>query len=111
MHGPNDILRILGSYLGGMVPASSIFIDSAPTSFPSYALLELLIPQLNQGKLPQMLVECIPEAQRETCAAFVRNSRFDLIHMTEQKRRAQNSTAWIMIQPINLRAYPKTVFH
>lgn len=110
-HGPNDILLILGTYLGGMAPASSIFIDSASTSFPSYALLELLVPQLNQGKLPQMLLECVPEAQREATWKLVRTSRFDLIHMTENKRRAQNSTAWIKIQPVDLRAYPRTVFH
>jgi predicted O-methyltransferase YrrM len=111
MHGPNDILQILGTYLGGMAASSSIFIDSASTSFPSYALLELLIPQLNQGRLPQMLLECIPEAQLEATWKMVRASRFDLIHVTEHKRRAQNSTAWIKIQPLDLRAYPRTVFH
>jgi predicted O-methyltransferase YrrM len=111
MHSPNDILQILGTYLGGMAASSSIFIDSASTSFPSYALLELLIPQLNQGRLPQMLLECIPEAQLEATWKMVRASRFDLIHVTEHKRRAQNSTAWIKIQPLDLRAYPRTVFH
>ncbi len=111
MHGPNDILQILGTYLSSMAASSSIFIDSASTSFPSYALLELLVPQLNQGRMPQMLLEFIPQAQHEACTAFVRASRFDLIHMTEQKRRAQNSTAWIKIQPLDLRAYPRTVFH
>lgn len=111
MHGPNDILSILGAYLSAMAASSSIFIDSASTSFPSYALLELLVPQLNQGRLPQMLEACIPEAKLETSRQFVRASHFDLIHMTECKRRAQNSTAWIKIQPVDLRAYPRTVFH
>jgi hypothetical protein len=37
-------------------------------------------------------------------------SRTDLIDMTEQKRRAQSSTAWIKIQALDLRAYPRTVF-
>lgn len=110
-HGPTDILQILGTYLSRMAPASSIFIDSASTSYPSYATLELLVPMLNQGKLPQMLVENIPPAQLEATQAFVQASRFDLIHMTEQKRRVQNSTAWIKVQPIDLRAYPRTVFH
>jgi len=52
MHDLNDILQILGTYLSGMENTSSIFIDSVSTSFPSYALLELLVPQLNQVKLP-----------------------------------------------------------
>lgn len=60
MHGPNDIMQVLGNYLGCMAPSSSIFIDS---------------------------------------------------DMTERKRRAQNSTAWIKIQPHDLRPYPRTVFH
>jgi hypothetical protein len=111
MHGPNEILQVLGTYLAGMAPASSIFIDAASTSFPSYALLELLVPQLNQGKLPRMLAEFIPEPRIEATREFVRLSRFDLIHMTEQKRRVQNSTAWIKIQPHDMRAYPRTVFH
>ena len=110
-HGPNDILQIIGAYLGGMAASSSIFIDSASTHFPSYALLELLVPQLNQGRLPKMLLECIPEAQREASLALVRASHFDLIHMTEWKQRAQNSTAWIKIQPVDLQAYPRTIFH
>ena len=111
MHGPNDILQVLGTYLSAMAPACSIFIDSASTSFPSYALLELLVPQLNQGRLPRMLLEFVPPERRAATEAFISASRFDLIHMTEQKRRAQNSTAWIKIQPVDLRAYPRTVFH
>lgn len=111
MHGPNDIIQILGTYLSRMAQASSIFIDSASTSFPSYAMLELLVPQLNQGRVPQMLMEVVPQAQRDALVETVRSRRFDLIHMTEQKRRAQNSTAWIKIQPHDLRAYPRTVFH
>ena len=111
MHGPNDILMVLGNYLGHMSPESSIFIDSASTSFPSFAMLELLMPILNRGQLPQMLAEQVPAAQLEATLQLVRNSRFDLIHMTERKRRAQNSTAWIKVQPIDLRPYPRTVFH
>jgi hypothetical protein len=111
MHGPNDIMQILGHYLSAMAQASSIFIDSASTSFPSFAILELLVPQLNQGRVPQMLLESVPQAQREATVEMVRSRRFDLIHMTEQKRRAQNSTAWIKIQPHDMRAYPRTVFH
>lgn len=110
-HGPTDILQILGTYLSRMSRACSIFIDSASTSYPSFATLELLVPMLNQGKLPQMLVENVPAGQLDATRAFVQSSRFDLIHMTEQKRRVQNSTAWIKIQPLDLRAYPRTVFH
>lgn len=111
MHGPNDIMQILGNYLSVMAQASSIFIDSASTSFPSFAMLELLVPQLNQGRVPQMLLESVPQAQREATVEMVRSRRFNLIHLTEQKRRAQNSTAWIKIEPHDMRAYPRTVFH
>ncbi|GAA4027174.1 hypothetical protein [Actimicrobium antarcticum] len=83
MHGPNDILQILGTCLSGMAAPSSIFSYSASTSFPSYALLELLVPQLNQGRLPRMLLEFVPQEKRAATEAFVAVSRFDLIHMTE----------------------------
>ena len=59
--------------------------------------LELLVPQLNAVK----------EALREQ----VRNSRYTLMHMVERKARVQISTAWLKIEPVDLRPYPTAPFH
>jgi predicted O-methyltransferase YrrM len=110
-HGPNDILEILGHFLPRMADSSSIFIDSASTSFPSYALLELLAAQLNVGKVPGMLLRTTAPDQQEALWQQVRRSRYTLMHMVERKDRAQNSTAWLKIEPADLRPYPTAPFH
>ncbi len=110
-HGANEIIKILGHYLPQMSECSSIFIDSASTAFPSYALLEMLLPQLNQGKIPRTLLAAIDEKSRKAALEFVRNSQFTLVHITEDKHRSQNSTAWLKIQPVDIRPYPRTNFH
>ena len=110
-HGPNDILAILGHFLPQMAASSSVFIDSASTSFPSYALLELLVPQLNGGKVPLMLLDATPAEQQEALREQVRGSRYTLMHMVERKARVQNSTAWLKIEPVDLRPYPAAPFH
>jgi len=111
LHGPNMILSLLGYFLPRMSRASSILIDSASTAFPSYALLEILIGQLNDGKLPQALLEMTHEDDRAAVTDFVRSSRFTLVHLTETKNRRQNSTTWIKIEPIDLRPHPATAWH
>jgi predicted O-methyltransferase YrrM len=110
-HGPNDILEILGHFLPRMADSSSVFIDSASTSFPSYAMLELLVGQLNAGKLPAMLLRTTPVDQHEALWQQVRSSRYTLMHMVERKARVQNSTAWLKIEPVDLRPYPAAPFH
>lgn len=110
-HGPNDILAILGHFLPQMAASSSVFIDSASTSFPSYALLELLVTQLNAGKVPLMLLATTPADQQEALREQVRGSRYTLMHLVERKARLQNSTAWLKIEPVDLRPYPAAPFH
>jgi predicted O-methyltransferase YrrM len=110
-HGPNDILEILGHFLPRMADSSSIFIDSASTSFPSYAMLELLAAQLNAGKVPAMLLRTTAPDQHEALWQQVRCSRYTLMHMVERKARVQNSTAWLKIEPADLRPYPAAPFH
>jgi hypothetical protein len=104
-HGPDDVLAILGHFLPRMSPASSILIDSAPTAWPSYLLLEQLIAHLNRGN--------VPAALQDRCAIdlgpVIRNRRILLVHLTERNRqRAQNSTAWLKIEPIDLVPQPRT---
>src|SRR3546814_10183077 len=51
-HDPAAILALLSHFLPSMAEASSILIDSAPTSFASYLLLERVIEQFNAGQVP-----------------------------------------------------------
>jgi hypothetical protein len=104
MHGPTDILTILGHFLPRMSPASSILIDSAPTAWPSYLLLEQLVAQLNRGQVPRAL----QERSRADLREVIRNIRIVLVHLTECKERDQNGTAWLKIEPIDLLPHPRT---
>jgi len=111
MHDPNSLVDILSFYLPKMSPVSSIFMDSAPTSFPSYCFLELLTQHLNQGKIPQMLLNKIADDDKKRMYELVSNSKFTLTHICEAKDRDQNSTAWFKIEPCDIRPYPKARFH
>lgn len=103
-HGPMDILDLLGHFLPRMAPTSSIFIDSAPTAWPSYLLLEQLAHQINRGQIPKLL--------QDRCSVdlgqVMKNRRIILVHLTECKERSQNSTAWLKIEPIDLFPQPQT---
>jgi len=102
-HGPAEILSILGHFLPRMSPAASIFIDSAPTAWPSFLLLEQLISHLNKG--------CVPEALQARCSVdlgeVMRNRNIRLVHLTEWKERDQNSAAWLKLEPIDLFPQPR----
>jgi len=90
MHDPNSLIEILSFYLPKMSTISSIFLDSALTSFPSYCMLELMVQQFNQGKIPHMLLNKIADAEQKAVRELVGNSKFTLVHMCEDKDRAQN---------------------
>jgi hypothetical protein len=103
-HGPSDILGILGCFLPRMSPASSILIDSAPTFWPSYLLLERLIPLLNEGRIPAAL----QDRSTVDLNQVMKNRRIVLVHLPERKKRDQNSTAWLKIEPVDLYPQPRT---
>jgi hypothetical protein len=103
-HGTSDIMAILGHFLPRMASASSIFIDSASTIWPAYLLIEHLIAQINQGKIPLEL----QKYSRIDLSVVMKNRRIVLVHLTEQKDRPQNSTTWLKIEPVDLLPYPKT---
>ena len=105
MHGPKDILALLAHFLPRMAAASSIFIDSASTIWSSYLLLEMLVAQLNCGK--------VPKALQDRCAVDLRdvivNRRIVLVHLTESLSRRQNSTVWLKVEPVDVVAQPRSL--
>jgi hypothetical protein len=106
-HGPSEILQILGHFLPRMSQASSIFIDAAPTFWPSYLLLEQLVFQLNRGHLPKVL----RERSTVDLGPVIKNRRIILVHLTEARNRHQNSRAWLKLEPIDLLPQPGTQMH
>jgi len=104
-HDPKAILKILGHFLPKMSLSCSIFIDSASTYWPSYLLLEQLCSQWNQGKVPKALQDLCSEDLSD----LVRSRRMLVVHLTERKQRAQNSTAWLKIEPIDVLPHPATI--
>jgi hypothetical protein len=103
-HSGVSILKILGHFLPSMASSSSIFIHSAPTSWPSYLLLEQVCLQLNAGKVPKLLQSFCGTDLSE----FVRQHRIVLVHLTERKDRNQNSAAWLKIEPIDVLPHPQS---
>jgi hypothetical protein len=103
VHGPEHILQILGQFLPRMAASASIFIDSAPTYWPSFLLFEHLVTQLNSGKVPLGLQnQCYMDL-----GPIVRSRRFTLVSLTESADRAQNATSWLKIEPLDIFPHPK----
>ena len=103
-HGPSAILDILGHFLPRMSAASSILIDGASTSWPSYLLLEHLVEQLNRGMIPALL--------QDRCSKDLRvvldGRRIVLVHLTKTQKQVKNSTAWLKVEPNDLQPHPVT---
>jgi len=99
-HGPGEILDLLAAVLPHMSEYSSIFIDSASTYLLSFFMLEQLVEQLNGGKLPHRFTQGRDYEQRQRLLQTICERRFKLIHLIENKDRAQNSTAWLKLEPV-----------
>ena len=110
-HRPEQVILMFAALLPYMQTNSHIFIDSAPTYFASYQLLENLMGFFNKGQIPLAMREQINQAQLEAAETFVRHSRFILVNITEARGGAQNSTAWVKIEPLDVRPQPFTEFH
>jgi hypothetical protein len=107
--GPDDILDLLSTFLPRIAESASIFIDSASTSLTGYLFLEKLVEQLNRGKVPRHFVMNKTPQERRVVVDLIQLRRFTLVHLVERKRRDQNSTAWIKIEPVDYVPYPMTL--
>ena len=94
-HGPLCIIELLSKFLPYMAEESLIFIDSAPSYYPSYAMMKDLIQQLNNGKDIKLLNQWANDV--DALRDKIRTSRFDLINIYKQGKKKQNSTAVIKI--------------
>jgi len=99
-HGPLDIISLLSDLLPKMSETSIIMFDSASTYYSSYHTLEAIIDMFNANKVPTSM------QNKEAIQNLISTSRFRLQHIVEAKDRAQNSTACIFIEPIDLFPYP-----
>jgi hypothetical protein len=99
-HGPGEILDLTAAMLPHMSEYSSIFIDSASTYLLSFFMLEQVVEQLNVGKLPHRFTQGRDYAERQRLLQTICERRFKLVHLIENKDRAQNSTAWLKLEPV-----------
>jgi hypothetical protein len=102
-HEPDDILGVFAFFLPRMSIASSIFIDSASTCWPSYFCLENVVAMLNSGSIPDGVGGRLSSKQKSQ----ILSRKYSLIHLTYKGNGStQNSTAWIKIEPKDARPYP-----
>lgn len=106
-HSPYYIFKFLAEIIPLMSNNSYIFIDSASTYYSSYHTLESIIDSFNIGKIPYTLLELVHPEQREIFSNRVRNLKFELTHVIENKNRDQNSTAQIKILPFDVMPQPR----
>lgn len=104
-HGVANTSALLANILPKMSKNSYIFIDGASCYLPSYWMLESLIPILNTGRVPEALSELSFDVAG--LERVVRNTRFTITHIIENKQRKQNNTACITLHPIDMLPYGK----
>ena len=113
--GAMGCINLLKAYLPNMNTESSIFIDRASTINHSFLLLEKVINDLQNNKIPNILLNGLNKDDENNFIKFVSKSKFTLIHLTEkndQKKnnKMQNSTAWIKIEPVDV-FFQKNVYN
>lgn len=107
-HSPFAVLNCFANYLHKMSDNSYMFIDSASTYYPSFQTLNLLVEDLNNGKIPKTLLEMVDSKNLNKFHNKIMSSRFELTHIIENKNRNQNSTAQIKILPIDIMPQPRS---
>ena len=110
-HGPDQVMDILACFLPLMSECSSIFIDSASTHLMSFLVLERVIGQLNDGKIPNRFLAVESRERRWSLFQCVTQRTFRLMHLIERRDRSQNSTTWIRIEPTDWVPHPVTLLH
>lgn len=105
-HTPEPILDTLYYVLPHAAPCLSLFIDSASTSAVSYLFLETLVERLNRGKVPWRWLQRADADRRRLLIDLVASRRFTLVHLVERLNRAQNSTAWMRVEPADHMPHP-----
>ncbi|MHB1059243.1 MAG: class I SAM-dependent methyltransferase [Rhodanobacter sp.] len=110
-HSPEAIQHIIGGFLPLMSPTSSIFIDSAPTHLPSFHALNQLVGILQSGRIPQSIRQNLSPTELDAAMRLVTTSRFTLQHLVENSNRAQNSTAWLRIETVDMLPPVSTFYH
>ena len=103
---PSAIAQIIRFYTPRMSKSFSIFLDGASTYLPSFLYLERIVQQLSSGKVPQSLLAGDSDENRRWWVDFVATRTFTLVHLTEAIDRKQNSTAWLLVAPVDHRPYP-----
>ncbi len=96
-------IAVLKYYLPRVNAYSSIFIDRAGTVNHAWLLLKYVVDSLQAGKIPRHLSEGCTEEEQLAVERLVKTCEFQLINLTEtmhdKRNKAQNSRAWIKIQP------------
>ncbi|MBN4997170.1 class I SAM-dependent methyltransferase [Stenotrophomonas maltophilia] len=110
-HSQDSIQALLAAFLPRMAESASIFIDSASTQRLGYLTLEAVVDALNQNKIPRAFIKDRSEKGIEAILRIVQRSRFRLMHLLEARDRAQNSTAWISIEPVDVIPTAATFLH
>lgn len=110
-HSPMMVQKIIGAFLPYMSPTSSIFVDSASTHLPSFYALNNMVSLLQDMRLPKSIAELLSHDEMLAALNLIGRSKFTLTHLVEKRDRAQNSTAWIRIEPVDILPPTSEFFH
>jgi predicted O-methyltransferase YrrM len=101
-HRPENVIRILATYLPVMAPSSAILFDSAATYFPTYQLLENFDRAVGAGRTPASLLRDQEPERALALSALIERSRIRTVHFFEKDKAEQNSASMITIDPYDI---------
>lgn len=92
-HDPDTVRVLLARALPRMAEDASVFIDSASTHPPTLDLMESLVADFNEQRLPEWFGPA--DAQLRD---FIQHHRFKLTHLLRDIPGHQSSTSWLKIE-------------
>src|SRR5690606_14670072 len=81
-HGPSHLLDIFGFYLPKMASVSNLFIDSAPSLFGSYMMLQELMSLFSRGQVPELLLQRTAPDEVEKLRQFIQTHSIQAVPVT-----------------------------
>ena len=93
---PHYFLTILSWLLPRIKNECYFIIDKGATYWPNYCIVELVVPQLNQGKLPKVLVDLLDNKQE--FEELIKKYKFSIQHVIKNVDHGDTQDSFTVIK-------------
>jgi hypothetical protein len=94
--GPHYFLTILSWLLPRIKNECYFIIDKGATYWPNYCIVELVVPQLNQGKIPKVLIDLLDNKQE--FEELIKKYKFSIHHVIKNVEPGDTQDSFTVIK-------------